>query len=38
MFPFIKICGVKLFRTVKVAEKYKALWYGLVFLKNLLEI
>lgn len=34
MTPFIKICGIKKYEHVKVAEKNGALWYGLVFYKK----
>ena len=34
MAPFIKICGIKKYDHVKVAEKNGALWYGLVFHKK----
>ena len=34
MTPLIKICGIKKFDDVRVAEKNGALWYGLVFYKN----
>ncbi len=34
MTPFIKICGIKKYEHVKVAEKNGVLWYGLVFHKN----
>ena len=34
MIPFIKICGIKKYDHIKVAEKHGALWYGLVFYKK----
>ena len=34
MIPFIKICGIKKYDHIKVAEKNGALWYGLVFYKK----
>ena len=34
MIPLIKICGIKKYNDVKVAEKNGALWYGLVFHKK----
>ena len=38
MTPLIKICGIKKFEHVRIAEKNGALWYGLVFIKNPQEI
>ena len=38
MIPFIKICGIKKYDHIKVAEKHGALWYGLFFIKNPLDI
>ncbi len=34
MTPLIKICGIKKFDDVRVAEKNGASWYGLVFYKK----
>ena len=34
MKSYIKICGISSLEQIKVAEKYKALWYGLVFFKK----
>ena len=34
MIPLIKICGIKNFDHVRVAEENGALWYGLVFYKK----
>ena len=34
MNTFIKICGIKKYDHIKVAEKHGALWYGLVFYKK----
>ena len=34
MKSYIKICGISSLEQIKVAEKYRALWYGLVFFKK----
>ncbi len=34
MTPFIKICGIKKYEHVRIAEANGALWYGLVFHKK----
>ena len=34
MMPFIKICGIRKYEHVRIAEANGALWYGLVFHKK----